>query len=943
MKQKYNPKDIEEVLYASWEKNGYFNSNKGIKSKNFCILMPPPNITGNLHMGHAFQQTIMDILIRYYRMQGYNTLWQMGVDHAGIATQILVSKHIQLKYNQDLKKFGRRNFINQCLKWKKQNNSNINHQIKRLGSSVDWSRTRFTLDDISKKGVKKVFIQLYDHGLIYRKKKLSHWDIKLQTVLSDLEIEYRSVVGNMWNIKYFLVDNLGKINQNKYLIISTTRPETLLGDTAVAVHPEDTRYIDFIGSFVVVPIVNRIIPVISDTFVDVKKGTGCVKITPAHDFNDYDIAIRHNLLLINIFTTEGKVCHTFNIYDVNGNFVKIDNIEIPNCLNGLTRLQARKTILNILKSLKLLHSVIETNIVSLYGDRSGSEIECILTDQWYLRTKKLSQQAIQVVHEKRISFFPKQYQNLYLSWMYNIQDWCISRQLWWGHRIPAWYDSLGNTYVGNNEEHVRIKYLIPDDVQLIRELDVLDTWFSSSLWSFLSLDWPKKENLLKNFHPTNVLVSGFDIIFFWVARMIMMTLYCIKDNSGSPQIPFKNVYITGLIKDEFGQKMSKSKGNVLDPIDIIDGICLNNLLKKRTLNSVKDSNLEKILYNTRTKCAEGIKAFGADALRVTFSSFSSITRNIHWDMNRLQGYRNFCNKIWNAGRFILINIKSNNLLYKINNKFFLFCDIWILSELNNTIKVYRKALDNYRFDIATKKLYDFFWHKFCDWYLEITKIIFNVGTNQEINSVKYTLVYVFEIFLRLAHPIIPFITEYIWKKIKNLLFITADTIMLQNFPIANQEMICKDIMHMMTDLQKIILFLRKTRITFKIDNNILLCLYIMDIDFKFKNFIILNCNIIKKFSFLNDIIFVHANYKIPNDAITEIIDDHKIFLVLDVIFTKKIILSDKIEKINQLNKKIITLKKLLSNKIFLDKAPKKIIHDKQIILKQLLKNRDNIL
>lgn len=942
MKQKYNPKDIEEILYKFWEEHGYFSANTSITKKNFCIVMPPPNITGNLHMGHAFQQTIMDILIRYHRMQGYNTLWQMGVDHAGIATQILVSKKIKLQYGKDLQEFGRRNFLNQCLKWKKENDFKINYQIKRLGSSVDWNRTRFTLDDISKQGVKKAFINLYDHGLIYRKKKLSNWDIKLQTVLSDLEIEHRSILGNMWNIKYFIVDHLGKINYSKYLIVSTTRPETLLGDTAVAVHPEDIRYIHFIGLSVMVPIINRIIPVISDKFVDMKKGTGCVKITPAHDFNDYDVAIRKKLPLINIFTTDGKICNVCGVYDIHGYHTNIYDTELPQNLQGLTRIEARTKILSILQDEKILDSIIQTNIIGLYGDRSGSEIECILTDQWYLRTKKLSYQAIKAVKDGQIVFFPKQYKNLYLSWMNNIQDWCISRQLWWGHRIPVWYDNLGNIYVGYNEKHVRMKYVIPKDTIITRELDVLDTWFSSSLWSFLSLDWPNNKQLLQNFHPTNVLVSGFDIIFFWIARMIMMTMHFLKDKSGCPQIPFKHVYITGLIKDEFGQKMSKSKGNVLDPLDVIDGISLKDLLKKRTIDSTKNTKLKKILHNTYMMFPEGIKGFGADALRFTFSSYSSITRNMNWDMNQLQGYRNFCNKIWNAGRFILINIRVRNLSYTSENICFSFFDLWILSKLNYSIQLYRIELENYRFDIASNILYDFFWHKFCDWYLEIAKVIFVIGRVQEIQSTKYVLVYVFEIFLRMAHPIIPFITEYIWKKIKNLLFIKSDTIMLQSFPSTNSDMICKDTMHIMTCLKKMILFVRKTRTTFNINNNILLNLFLVGFNIKFKEVVTLNHKLIEKFTFLSRIHFVNIDYHIPDHAVVETIDNNKVFLVLDGKLNNQVMLHYKEQKINQLNKKIFSLNKILSNTVFLNKAPKEIVYAKQMLLKQLIQHRDDI-
>lgn len=943
MKKQYNAKDIEEKLYLFWEKNGYFIPKKEINLKNFCIIMPPPNITGSLHMGHAFQQTIMDILIRYYRMQGYNTLWQMGVDHAGIATQMLVSNKIKSKYNCSLKSFGRNNFVKKCLEWKHKNDNNIYYQIKRLGSSVDWSRPRFTLDDISVEGVKKVFIDLYKNNFIYRKKKLSYWDVKLQTVLSDLEIKYHTIKGKMWNIKYFLVSTSGIISKNKYLVISTTRPETLLGDTAVAVHPNDIRYTSFIGSFVIVPIINRVIPIISDSFVDMKKGTGCVKITPAHDFNDYNVAIRNNIPMINILTEDCKIHNIFDMYDVHGNHIKTYNTYVPDGFEGLERSQARKKILHILQKNNFLVSMVVTDVTSLYGDRSGSEVECILTSQWYLKTKKLSKLAIKVVKENKIVFYPKQYRNLYLSWMNNIEDWCISRQLWWGHRIPAWYDTAGNVYVGNNELEIRKKYIIPNNISLIQEPDVLDTWFSSSLWSFLALDWPKRNNLMEMFHPTNVLVSGFDIIFFWVARMIMMTLYCIKDNMGVPEIPFKDVYITGLIKDESGQKMSKSKGNVLDPLDVIDGISLADLLKKRTLKIMKFTDLKKIFFNTKKMFPEGIQGFGSDVLRVTFSSFSSITRSINLDIRQLQGYRNFCNKIWNASRLILLNIKIEDILSSYKTDRFHFFNTWILLELNNTIKIYKKNLDIYRFDIATSILYDFFWNKFCNWYLEIFKITLKISDLKEIQSVKFTLVSVFEIFLRIAHPIIPFITEYIWKKIKKFFNITAQTIMFQSFPIFDNSMKSNNVINIMYWLQKVILFLRKIRISLNIDRTILLSLFIIKFDLEYENMILLHNNIIKKIGLLKEINFVSIDFNIPEHSVIKIINNHKVFIVFETTLHYNTQCDYKMKKIYKLKNKILNLKKILSNEKFLKNAPKWIITDKQQQLKKLITYKNEFL
>ncbi|QCI26037.1 valine--tRNA ligase [Buchnera aphidicola] len=942
MKKKYNPKDIEEKLYTFWEKNGFFIPKKNINAKNFCIVMPPPNITGNLHIGHAFQQTIMDILIRYHRMQGYNTLWQMGVDHAGIATQMLVAKQIKLKYNCNLKKFGRKNFIEKCLEWKNKNDHNIFSQIKRLGSSVDWSRLRFTLDDISQEGVRKVFIDLYNNDFIYRNKKLSYWDIKLKTVLSDLEIEHRTVKGDIWNIKYFLSDAKGKINHNTYLVISTTRPETLFGDTAIAVHPKDTRYTSLVGSFVTVPIVNRIIPIISDNFVDMNKGTGCVKITPAHDFNDYNFAIRHKIPMINIFTEDCKISNTFDIYDIYGNKTNIYNTDVPVQFQGLTRSEAKKKIFSILNQNKLLVSMIHSNITRLYGDRSGSEVECILTNQWYLRTKKLSKIAIQVVQENKIIFYPKQYKNLYLSWMHNIQDWCISRQLWWGHRIPVWYDILGNIYVGNNEIEIRKKYNISNKVYLTQESDVLDTWFSSSLWSFLSLDWPRSHKLIQLFHPTNVLVSGFDIIFFWVARMIMMTLYCIKDDIGIPQVPFKHVYITGLIKDISGKKMSKSHGNVLDPLHIIDGISGFNTLNTCVLNDAQSINVDKIPDNFRKIFPQGFQGFGADVLRITLASFSSITRDIILDKKQLQGYRNFCNKIWNASRLIFLNVKLEDIILYCDNNSLYFFNNWISLELNNTIKIYRTALDSYRFDIAINILYDFFWNKFCNWYLEIFKLTLKMSSLQEVQSMKFTLIYIFEIFLRLSHPVIPFITEYIWKKLKKFFNITTKTIMLQKFPKFNIKNQSNQIIEIMQWLQKIVLFLRNIRSKLKNYRNILFRLFIVEFDIEYKKIIFLNYNLIKKIGILEEINFTNGNH-IPDNAIIEIINHHTVFVVFNIKIFNLINSEKKVYKINKLNEKILNLKKTLSNKKFLQNAPKKVIRAKKEKLKKLTMYKNELL
>lgn len=935
MKKNYHPKDIEEITYNLWKKNNYFKPNNQVNKESFCIILPPPNITGSLHMGHAFQHTIMDILIRYHRMQGHNTLWQTGMDHAGIATQIIVSKKIKLEKNITLNQLGREKFIKKCWEWKKISQNNINYQMKRLGNSIDWSREKFTLDPDVAKGVQKVFIDLYNNNLIYRKKKLSNWDTELKTVISDLELEYRTKKGNVWNIKYPILYNKKQSNKKKYIIVSTTRPETLLGDTAIAVNPLDKRYNSLIGKYVIVPLVNRIIPIISDQYADINKGTGCVKITPAHDFNDYEVALRHKLPLINIFTYNGNISHFSNVYDIHGNISNIYDSFIPLELQGLNRFLARKKIINILEKLNLIDNILNENITVTYGDRSGSIIEPMLTDQWYLHISPLAKKAILFVSKDYIKFIPKQYKNMYLSWMNNIQDWCISRQLWWGHRIPAWYDINGNIYVGKNEKDIRKKYSISYDIKIIQDEDVLDTWFSSSLWTFISLDWPKKDNLLHVFHPTNVIVSGFDIIFFWIARMIMMTIYVMKDYNIISKIPFKYVYITGLICDELGKKMSKSKGNVIDPLDIIDGISLSDLLKKCTENITNDKKKNNIYNNIKKKFPNGIENFGSDALRFTFSALSSKTRRISWDMNRVKGYKNFCNKIWNIARFIKMNYTNQDIYVKKNKKCLLFFNSWILIQLNNTIYNYRNALDSYRFDIASNKLYNFIWHTFCDWYIEIVKIIFQIGSILEIQNTKYTLIYVFESLLRLAHPIIPFITEVIWKKIKNIIGIVGETIMLQIFPTYDVNILDNHISCTMVIIQKIIMFLRNVRISLNVHYKTLVSLFLRNVDIELKSILLSYKKIIKKIGFLKNITILsdHDN-DIPN-AIIGKVDNIKIFILIIKRINYKLELEKIKKQMNIVNNKINILKNLISNKNFIIKAPNKIVLQKKNDLKKM--------
>ncbi|KAA8999328.1 valine--tRNA ligase [Affinibrenneria salicis] len=782
METKYNPHDIEQPLYEHWEKQGYFRPNGDTSKESFSIMIPPPNVTGSLHMGHAFQQTIMDTMIRYQRMQGKNTLWQAGCDHAGIATQMVVERKIAAEEGKTRHDYGRDAFIEKIWQWKAESGGTITRQMRRLGNSVDWERERFTMDEGLSNAVKEVFVQLYNEDLIYRGKRLVNWDPKLRTAISDLEVENRESKGSMWHLRYPLADGMKTADGKDYLVVATTRPETVLGDTGVAVNPEDPRYKDLIGKFVLLPLVNRRIPVVADEHADMEKGTGCVKITPAHDFNDYEVGKRHQLPMINILTFDGDIRQAAEVFDTNGETSTAYSSEIPEQFRGLERFAARKAVVAAFDEQGLLEEIKAHDLTVPYGDRGGVVIEPMLTDQWYVRTAPLAKVAIEAVEDGQIQFVPKQYENMYFSWMRDIQDWCISRQLWWGHRIPAWYDAAGKVYVGRDEAEVRRKHQLADDVVLTQDEDVLDTWFSSGLWTFSTLGWPEQTPELKAFHPSSVMVSGFDIIFFWIARMIMLTMHFIKDENGKPQVPFHTVYMTGLIRDEEGQKMSKSKGNVIDPLDMVDGISLPDLLEKRTGNMMQPQLADKIRKRTEKQFPNGIEPHGTDALRFTLAALASTGRDINWDMKRLEGYRNFCNKLWNASRFVLMNTEGQDCGFNGGEQELSLADRWILAEFNRTVKAYREALDGYRFDIAANILYEFTWNQFCDWYLELAKPVMNGGTEAELRGTRHTLVRVLEALLRLAHPIIPFITETIWQRVKVLAGIDADTIMLQPFP-----------------------------------------------------------------------------------------------------------------------------------------------------------------
>ncbi|ETF08237.1 valine--tRNA ligase [Pseudomonas moraviensis] len=921
MDKTYQPHAIETSWYKTWESKNYFAPQGA--GESYTIMIPPPNVTGSLHMGHGFNNAIMDALIRFRRMQGRDTLWQPGTDHAGIATQMLVERQLEAQ-GQNRHDLGREKFLEKVWEWKDQSGGNISRQIRRLGSSVDWSRERFTMDDGLSEAVKEAFVRLHEDGLIYRGKRLVNWDTKLHTAISDLEVENHEEKGFLWNLKYPLADGVKTAEGNDFLIVATTRPETMLGDSAVAVNPNDERYKALIGKFVELPLVGRRIPIIADDYCDPEFGTGCVKITPAHDFNDYEVGKRHNLPLLNIFDKNANVLPAAQVFNLDGTLNESIDGKIPAEFAGLERFEARKQIVAAFDAAGLLVSVNDHNLKTPKGDRSGTVIEPWLTDQWYVSTKPLAEPAIAAVEDGRIQFVPKQYENMYFSWMRDIQDWCISRQLWWGHRIPAWYDESGKVYVGRDEAEVRAKHNLGPDVALQQDNDVLDTWFSSGLWTFSTLGWPEQTEFLKKFHSTDVLVTGFDIIFFWVARMIMMTMHLMKNEDGTPQVPFKTVYVHGLVRDGQGQKMSKSKGNVLDPLDIIDGIDLETLVQKRTSGLMQPKLAKKIEKATREEFANGIESYGTDALRFTFCSLASTGRDIKFDMGRVEGYRNFCNKIWNAARYVLDkgeDCGQNGEAYELS-----LADRWIISQLQRTEAEVTRQLDQFRFDLAAQALYEFIWNQYCDWYLELSKPVLwdeNAPVERQ-RGTRRTLVRVLEVALRLAHPFMPFITEEIWQRIAPLAGIQGKTIMLQPWPVANEERIDPAAENDIEWLKELMLGTRNIRGEMNIGPGKPLPIFLKNVSAEDQRRLSENEALLKKLARLESITVLAAGEEAPLSA-TALVGEMEVLVPMAGLIDKGAELARLDKEILRLQGEVQRVGGKLSNAGFVDKAPAEVI------------------
>ncbi len=899
MDKTYNPHAIEQRWYQTWEAEGDFAPSG--EGNPYCIMIPPPNVTGSLHMGHAFQDTLMDALVRYHRMRGDNTLWQPGTDHAGIATQMVVERQLN---RDDLTRhdLGREAFIERIWEWKHESGGTITQQLRRMGSSVDWSRERFTMDEGLSEAVRTTFVKLYEEGLIYRGKRLVNWDPVLHTAVSDLEVVSEEESGHLWHMRYPLSDAGGG-----YLVVATTRPETMLGDSAVAVNPADERYQHLIGKTVRLPLTDREIPVIADDYVDPEFGTGCVKITPAHDFNDYEVGKRHDLPLINIFTVDACISAT-----APGNYA------------GLDRFEARKRIVTDLENQGLLEKIEDHKLMVPRGDRSGSIVEPFLTDQWFVKVGPLAKPAIQAVENGDIRFVPDNWKNTYFEWMRNIQDWCISRQIWWGHRIPAWYDDAGNIYVGLTEADARAKAGLDDTVALHQDEDVLDTWFSSALWPFSTLGWPEDTDALRTFYPTSVLVTGFDIIFFWVARMIMMGLKFMD----AP--PFREVYIHGLVRDAHGQKMSKSKGNVLDPIDLIDGIDLETLVAKRRAGLMQPQMADRIEQHTRKDFPDGIPAFGTDALRFTFAALASTGRDVNFDLGRIEGYRNFCNKLWNAARYVLLNTEDQDCGQRGEAATLNAADNWIISQLQQTTREVTSAIDSYRFDLAAQSIYTFIWDEYCDWYLELSKPVLTAPGSSLVaqRGTRRTLVRVMETILRLVHPLAPFISEEIWQRMAPLAGVSGRTIMRQPYPKPDLSLLNATASTEIEWVKNVIAGVRKIRSGMNIDPRKPLPVLLENGSAADRERLENNRHYLETIGRIEAITWLETGEQAPESA-TALVGEMKLLIPLSGLINKDAEIARLAKELENRSKELLRCEQKLANAGFLEKAPAAVVAKEQ--------------